>query len=108
LAGPTVYICDECVNLCNDIVEEDWGERLQSCEGSPPGASLRESPSRSGLEDEVEKIVRRVVHEMLENDASINACLSQIVIEELQNNEAQMRLAELIRSHVEQALRQRR
>ena len=26
IAGPTVYICDECVNLCNDIIAEDWEE----------------------------------------------------------------------------------
>ncbi|MCG3778182.1 MAG: ATP-dependent Clp protease ATP-binding subunit ClpX [Nitrospira sp.] len=26
IAGPTVYICDECVNLCNDIIAEDWAE----------------------------------------------------------------------------------
>ncbi len=24
IAGPTVYICDECVELCNDIIEEEW------------------------------------------------------------------------------------
>jgi ATP-dependent Clp protease ATP-binding subunit ClpX len=24
IAGPTVYICDECVQLCNDIIEEEW------------------------------------------------------------------------------------
>ena len=23
IAGPTVYICDECVDLCNDILEEE-------------------------------------------------------------------------------------
>jgi ATP-dependent Clp protease ATP-binding subunit ClpX len=23
IAGPTVYICDECVDLCNDIIAED-------------------------------------------------------------------------------------
>ena len=29
IAGPEVYICDECVGLCNDIIEEeDAGERL--------------------------------------------------------------------------------
>jgi ATP-dependent Clp protease ATP-binding subunit ClpX len=34
IAGPTVYICDECIALCNDIIteeggrdEQDWGER---------------------------------------------------------------------------------
>ncbi len=26
IAGPTVYICDECVGLCNDIISEDWQE----------------------------------------------------------------------------------
>jgi len=26
IAGPTVYICDECVELCNDIIEEEWEE----------------------------------------------------------------------------------
>lgn len=24
IAGPTVYICDECVELCNDIIVEEW------------------------------------------------------------------------------------
>lgn len=24
IAGPTVYICDECIDLCNDIILEDW------------------------------------------------------------------------------------
>jgi hypothetical protein len=23
IAGPTVYICDECIKLCNDIIAED-------------------------------------------------------------------------------------
>jgi ATP-dependent Clp protease ATP-binding subunit ClpX len=23
IAGPSVYICDECVSLCNDIIKED-------------------------------------------------------------------------------------
>jgi ClpX C4-type zinc finger len=23
IAGPSVYICDECVNLCNEILAED-------------------------------------------------------------------------------------
>src|SRR3972149_3841120 len=27
IAGPTVYICDECVDLCNDIIAEDLEER---------------------------------------------------------------------------------
>jgi ATP-dependent Clp protease ATP-binding subunit ClpX len=26
IAGPTVYICDECIDLCNDIIAEEWEE----------------------------------------------------------------------------------
>src|SRR5437879_13332886 len=26
IAGPTVYICDECIELCKDIVAEGWEE----------------------------------------------------------------------------------
>ena len=29
IAGPTVYICDECVSLCNEIITEDWQESRQ-------------------------------------------------------------------------------
>ena len=29
IAGPTVYICDECVDLCNDIIAEDLEERQE-------------------------------------------------------------------------------
>ena len=25
IAGPTVYICDECIELCNDIIAEEYG-----------------------------------------------------------------------------------
>ncbi|MDH3556427.1 MAG: ATP-dependent Clp protease ATP-binding subunit ClpX, partial [Deltaproteobacteria bacterium] len=24
IAGPTVYICDECIELCNDIIAEEF------------------------------------------------------------------------------------
>ena len=29
IAGPTVYICDECVNLCNDILNEELAKETQ-------------------------------------------------------------------------------
>ena len=35
VAGPGVYICDECIELCSEIVEEELGEerrsRIQRC-----------------------------------------------------------------------------
>jgi ATP-dependent Clp protease ATP-binding subunit ClpX len=27
IAGPTVYICDECIDLCNEIIADELGER---------------------------------------------------------------------------------
>ncbi len=30
IAGPTVYICDECIELCNEIVREDRKQELDS------------------------------------------------------------------------------
>jgi len=30
IAGPSVYICDECVELCNDILEEEFGQEAAS------------------------------------------------------------------------------
>jgi ATP-dependent Clp protease ATP-binding subunit ClpX len=29
IAGPTVYICDECIELCNDIIAEEYGQEEQ-------------------------------------------------------------------------------
>ena len=30
IAGPGVYICDECIELCNEIIEEELGEAVES------------------------------------------------------------------------------
>ena len=30
IAGPSVFICDECVDLCNDIIREEVQEMPQS------------------------------------------------------------------------------
>jgi ATP-dependent Clp protease ATP-binding subunit ClpX len=35
IAGPTVYICDECIELCNDIIAEEYGHE------EAPAASSR-------------------------------------------------------------------
>ncbi|MBI2501562.1 MAG: ATP-dependent Clp protease ATP-binding subunit ClpX, partial [Deltaproteobacteria bacterium] len=29
IAGPTVYICDECIDLCNDIIAEENARSTQ-------------------------------------------------------------------------------
>ena len=30
IAGPSVFICDECVELCNDIIREEMQEKTSS------------------------------------------------------------------------------
>jgi ATP-dependent Clp protease ATP-binding subunit ClpX len=40
IAGPTVYICDECIELCNDIIAEEYTEVEQ-----PPTTSRVPKPS---------------------------------------------------------------
>src|SRR5881296_3712844 len=36
IAGPTVYICDECVDLCNDIIAEDLEEKQETVSSKLP------------------------------------------------------------------------
>ncbi len=44
IAGPTVYICDECISLCNDIIAEEIGkeERLAAPSSVPKPKEIRE------------------------------------------------------------------
>ena len=30
IAGPTVYICDECIELCNDIIAEEYSQEEEA------------------------------------------------------------------------------
>jgi ATP-dependent Clp protease ATP-binding subunit ClpX len=42
IAGPTVYICDECVELCNDIIAEEWEEeRSRELRSLPKPAEIK-------------------------------------------------------------------
>ena len=34
IAGPTVYICDECIDLCNDIIAEECEQEERLASGS--------------------------------------------------------------------------
>jgi len=44
IAGPGVYICNECVELCNDILRSEQGE--------PSGSDARLSAWEDGMTDE--------------------------------------------------------
>ena len=49
IAGPGVYICDECIELCNEIIEEE----LSTVEESPPAELPKPAEIFSFLEDYV-------------------------------------------------------
>ncbi len=36
IAGPSVFICDECVDLCNDIIREELAEKSQTARSALP------------------------------------------------------------------------
>ncbi|NIQ74953.1 MAG: ATP-dependent Clp protease ATP-binding subunit ClpX, partial [Gammaproteobacteria bacterium] len=44
IAGPSVFVCDECVELCNDIIREEVQEQGGSVTGSklPTPHEIRE------------------------------------------------------------------
>lgn len=44
IAGPTVFICDECVELCNDIIEEEWeDEKLDGLRKIPKPVEINDT-----------------------------------------------------------------
>src|SRR6266700_3842154 len=47
IAGPTVFICDECVGVCQDIIDED-----QNYEPSPKNVHLPKPPEIKGFLDQ--------------------------------------------------------
>jgi len=45
IAGPGVYICDECIDLCNEILDEELVEG-QASQGRPAHEANRRAPAR--------------------------------------------------------------
>jgi len=50
IAGPTVYICDECIELCNDIIAEEYGQEES---GQPPQRVLKPKEIKAALDEYV-------------------------------------------------------
>jgi ATP-dependent Clp protease ATP-binding subunit ClpX len=50
IAGPTVYICDECISLCNDIIAEELGNQDSS-------SGLKELPKPSEILEVLDEYV---------------------------------------------------
>lgn len=49
VAGPGVYICDECIELCNEIIEEEYGQQEES--------ELRDVPKPKAIRDILDQYV---------------------------------------------------
>jgi ATP-dependent Clp protease ATP-binding subunit ClpX len=65
IAGPTVYICDECIELCNDIIAEEYGQEEA---GSAPQRVLKPKEIKAALDeyvigqDAAKKVLSVAVH----------------------------------------------
>ncbi len=65
IAGPTVYICDECIELCNDIIAEEYGQEEG---GQAPQRVLKPKEIKAALDeyvigqDAAKKVLSVAVH----------------------------------------------
>ncbi|OPX38084.1 MAG: ATP-dependent Clp protease ATP-binding subunit ClpX [Desulfobacteraceae bacterium 4484_190.3] len=65
IAGPSVYICDECIQLCNEIIAEEYGEEKDSQEADelPKPAEIKEALDQYVVEQErPKKVLSVAVH----------------------------------------------
>ncbi len=65
IAGPTVYICDECIELCNDIIAEEYGRDDVATESSrvPKPREIKENLDEYVIgQERAKKILAVAVH----------------------------------------------
>lgn len=64
IAGPTVYICDECIDLCNDIIAEEWEEgRSEITSKLPKPAEIKKILDQYVIgQERAKKILAVAVH----------------------------------------------
>jgi ATP-dependent Clp protease ATP-binding subunit ClpX len=64
IAGPTVYICDECIELCNDIIAEEWEEeKSREIRGLPKPAEIKLALDQYVIgQERAKKILAVAVH----------------------------------------------
>ena len=65
IAGPSVYICDECIELCNDIIAEEYEREDATRKGTaiPKPAEIKKSLDEYVIgQDRAKKILSVAVH----------------------------------------------
>jgi ATP-dependent Clp protease ATP-binding subunit ClpX len=64
IAGPTVYICDECIELCNDIIAEEWEEeKSRELRSLPKPSEIKNVLDQYVIgQDRAKKILAVAVH----------------------------------------------
>jgi len=65
IAGPAVYICDECIQLCNEIIAEEYNQEAdeESADKLPKPAEIKENLDQYVIEQEKpKKILSVAVH----------------------------------------------
>jgi ATP-dependent Clp protease ATP-binding subunit ClpX len=64
IAGPSVYICDECIQLCNEIIDEEYSqEEEQEARQSLKPSEIKETLDQYVIEQEkAKKVLSVAVH----------------------------------------------
>lgn len=63
IAGPSVYICDECIQLCTEIIAEEYGQEQEKESSLPKPYEIKESLDQYVIEQErPKKILSVAVH----------------------------------------------
>jgi len=62
IAGPAVYICDECIELCNEIIEEEYEKEVETRKKGefPTPSAIKESIDQYVVEQEHAKKILSV------------------------------------------------
>jgi ATP-dependent protease Clp ATPase subunit len=83
-AGPLVYICDECMNLgndiLNDILKEDWAVQLKE-----PGGKVMDlnRAVQDGLQRALDETVKTMVEEAIQKNERIGLLIDKLVTSQL-------------------------